>query len=345
MSTTHKTPARGAGADQRRRTDPQRPPAESARAWVRFERYEVRAGLIRPAAGARLVPYDPWAAYRVARSGWGGRGGPAPYEALLALAGRLRWAATPPGEPPRLVPIDEAALAGWCARHGLLGLLSEEAVAVSLPPDADTPGARFHPLAPPGAGSDTGPLAAAAAVLLRPLPDHRPTVCRVEDVWKPFFSERDTVGLERAAYPLPGSEPFWPAYAEPVERFVAAAALLHEAARRLGGAPSESANGVALLEALLAGVCPVLQRGLGPESACVGAWRVQSLLGAYALMLWHDLAAGWRVLTCDRCCRLFVSHAYQARYCSPRCCNTMVKRAYRARQAGRRAGRSRPQGM
>src|SRR5262249_25997136 len=94
--------------------------------WVRFARYEVRDGVIRPARGVRPEAYDPWEEYRVARSGWGGRGGKAPYETLLELVSSIRLLSGRSGESVRLETASERALTDWCAAHGLLGIVSYE---------------------------------------------------------------------------------------------------------------------------------------------------------------------------------------------------------------------------
>ncbi|MGI9147759.1 MAG: hypothetical protein ACR2IK_14605, partial [Chloroflexota bacterium] len=58
--------------------------------WWHFDRYEIRGGALRPAPGATLQSYDPWARYAQARSGWGNSGGKAPYELFLDLVWSLR---------------------------------------------------------------------------------------------------------------------------------------------------------------------------------------------------------------------------------------------------------------
>ncbi|HEV8635463.1 MAG TPA: hypothetical protein VG370_14650 [Chloroflexota bacterium] len=122
--------------------------------WRRFPRYEIRGGLIRPAAGLDHDRYDPWDAYRAARTGWGGRGGRAPYESLFELV----WALGPSGQESGGVRLDgagERVLLGWCQQHGLLGVLSHETEAAYLAPrwmrpeeiaGADTGGAGLVPV-------------------------------------------------------------------------------------------------------------------------------------------------------------------------------------------------------
>lgn len=103
--------------------------------WWHFDRYEIRGGALRPAPGATLQSYDPWARYAQARSGWGNSGGKAPYELFLDLVWSLRLRPTSKkGEPPQLEPESEQALLAWCAEHGLLGLLPHEAEVAHLAP-------------------------------------------------------------------------------------------------------------------------------------------------------------------------------------------------------------------
>lgn len=58
-------------------------------------------------------------------------------------------------------------------------------------------------------------------------------------------------------------------------------------------------------------------------------WRAGSLLGCFAMMALQDLTQQRKVLSCEKCNRLFVTEAYQARYCSDRCRHTAQKRRYR----------------
>jgi len=102
--------------------------------WWRFDCYTVEAGAIRPAPGATLESYDPWASYAQARSGWGSAAGKAPYESLLDLVWDTRLKPKAKGEPPELAPESEQTLLAWCAEHGLLGLLPHEAEVAYLAP-------------------------------------------------------------------------------------------------------------------------------------------------------------------------------------------------------------------
>src|SRR5262249_53798341 len=86
------------------------------------------------ARGGRPEAYDPWEEYRVARSGWGGRGGRAPYETLLELVSSIRLLPGRSGESVRLETASERALTDWCAAHGLLGNVWHETEMAPLAP-------------------------------------------------------------------------------------------------------------------------------------------------------------------------------------------------------------------
>ena len=120
-------------------------------AWWRFSRYELRDGRIGPSPGARLEEFDPWAAFRRARSA-SKREDP-PYRSLLVLAQELKL--SPSGQvrigaiplPPdgqmsgfavepalTLTPESETKLLAWCSEYGLLGVLPHRSQMVALAP-------------------------------------------------------------------------------------------------------------------------------------------------------------------------------------------------------------------
>lgn len=105
--------------------------------WWRFESYEVRDGLIRPASGARLIEYEPWHDYlqalerRHPASGAKRIHAPA-YESLVNLAIEIdvehsdgAWHLAPPS--------DQARVLDWVNAHGLLGILPHVTEAVIMP--------------------------------------------------------------------------------------------------------------------------------------------------------------------------------------------------------------------
>src|SRR3954447_4233515 len=86
--------------------------------WWRFDQYEIKDRVIRPAPSARLEWYDPWLAYRQIEYQ---KGVAPPYEDLLKLVAKLQ--STSPGRPHRLTEASETAVLEWCARNGPLGVL------------------------------------------------------------------------------------------------------------------------------------------------------------------------------------------------------------------------------
>ncbi len=160
------------------------------------------------------------------------------------------------------------------------------------------------------------------------------------EAWGPFFPDVPPDERNIYAYPVPESDKFWTAYSEPVGWLLGAASILRGAvldlsADQLLGADVALENlhridtAARALHTLLSPVQPSLT--VGPDGEFRQTWRTRSLLSSFALMALLDLTERRRVLTCRTCGRVFVSGAYQARYCSERCRGTAQKRAYRAR--------------
>ncbi len=149
------------------------------------------------------------------------------------------------------------------------------------------------------------------------------------------FHERQ----ETHRYPSPLSDAFWRAYAEPVEDFVKAAVQLCNALNLLDGAADVGSQalgrvrkGMDILHALTRTIRPTL---LPSDGVLRQEWLSTSLLGTLAMMVLLDLTERRRILTCEKCGGVFVTKAYQARYCSDRCRFTAQKRRHRARQKGK----------
>lgn len=240
--------------------------------WLRFARYEVRGGMIRPVRGANAEPYDPWEDYRAARSGWGGGGGQVPYESLLELVWSVRLLPRRSGEPVRLETASERALAGWCEAHGLLGILSQETEVAYLAPrwmpmdDFLAAGVALVPVrqshawgasgwqrtedawwqtrspALEGAPKQDGALVPTSlqpelwgppCVLGRSLGEGAWGTLPLGAAWGSFFPDVPSAEQDTYAYPLPLTEGFWQSYGEPVEAFLSAAALFSETVQGL----------------------------------------------------------------------------------------------------------------
>ena len=91
-------------------------------------------------------------------------------------------------------------------------------------------------------------------------------------------------------------------------------------------------RGMDILHALTRTVRPTL---LPSDGVLRQEWLSTSLLGTLAMMALLDLTEQRRILTCETCGGVFVTKAYQARYCSDRCRFTAQKRRHRARQKGK----------
>lgn len=120
--------------------------------WWHFDRYQIvhpegASNCIRPAQGAKLTRYDPWAAYQRARVV---QQGTAPYESLVNLVRQIpdtEW-----GELHTIVAPEDAVEAGildWCNRYGLLGIFAHNTLTLTLPPywlpPVDDPAGRPYP--------------------------------------------------------------------------------------------------------------------------------------------------------------------------------------------------------
>ncbi len=347
------------------------PVALSIGPWVRFDRYVVREGMIRPAFGARLHSYDPCAEHEMGRSTSGAQ--QPPYGALLDLIQSVELKPRPgPGPLVTLTPESETLVCDWCAAHGLLGVLLHRVQTVIL-------AARWHPL--PGtehrlipvqqqlvrtnqgwirtgregrrfpskvSGDESGAQGALVPpanlpkrwsepnVLLQDLRTGERKTESLSQTWSRFFPEVPDEEREIHPYPLPGSAAFWLIYGEPVSDFLEAATLLLAPLRALcGHEETISDEELAATQRAVDG----FNRLLGPVSpaAFIGdgrlqqQWNTASLLGAFAMMALMDLTEKRRPRICSNCSKLFVTKAHQGTYCSDTCRNTAQKRRHRQR--------------
>lgn len=98
--------------------------------WWRFGRYVLRRGVIRPEIATPCAEYNPWAGYEAA---WGHRrvaGKTAPYHSLIELADDYERGAQA-GLKRRAL---EQRVLQWCAENGLLGVLLQRTLQVTLAP-------------------------------------------------------------------------------------------------------------------------------------------------------------------------------------------------------------------
>jgi len=162
----------------------------------------------------------------------------------------------------------------------------------------------------------------------------------ISKYWAQYFPDIPLDQRETFSYPTPLTEEFWRQYAEPVGEFIIAANALRNALELLTHLkPSDEATekdehkasaGLDRLHALLAPASLALQPM--PDGSLRQRWTTPSLLCAFAMMAFQDLAERRRVRRCDNCGDVYTSPAWQSKFCSVRCRNTAQKRVYRERQ-------------
>jgi hypothetical protein len=158
--------------------------------------------------------------------------------------------------------------------------------------------------------------------------------------WARFFpgvsaEERDTF-----AYPQPLTDSFWKTYAEPLQDFLSGARALRELLTAIGLQTNRELR--ATHEFMTGGLPTVINALAAPtglaaplrKSGRVGLnWVGGSLLASLTMMMLEDLSSG-RAVQCP-CGQLFVSSAYQARYCSRQCRWRFEQRSFRKQRAAR----------
>jgi hypothetical protein len=315
--------------------------------WWRFSRYEIQAGVIRPASGSRLIPYDPWIEFQQVRNQTNGQ--PA-YGELVRLVWALR--SDPTGRSPRgFSPEGHAKILAWCGRYGLLGnlLARWESVTLSPRPKRGASKLKIQEKYIRSYGNtlcivrSEGDLDnARSRVLIHGLNDMEIKEEPLAATWHRFFPSVSWHERESFAYPAPYSRRFCELYAEPVMEFWRAARLFadivehvgpagkHERARDAASKGTETLareQATHSLNLLRRGVSQVLcdgKEGLRQE------WSSPSLLASFAEMFGIDAFAGARVQYCGCCGAPFISESYQARYCSLPCRLRQQKRNLRA---------------
>ncbi len=177
-------------------------------------------------------------------------------------------------------------------------------------------------------------------VIIQPLGSSRYERKPLSETWSRFFPDVPKESAETYRYPAPLSGDFWRHYAEPVEDFVEAAGLLLKAVKGLGAQKPLTEAEEGDRERLWTGIETLhnLVRTVGPamvpksEGSLRQEWASTSLLGSFAMMALLDLTESRKVLTCEKCGKLFVTRAYQAKYCSSTCRYTAQKRRHRAKR-------------
>jgi hypothetical protein len=337
--------------------------------WFRWTRYEIEDGYIVPSRGAQYASYDPWREFWSGRDSKGSQFKPPPYLGLVRLADQLASSevlADTTGElgdqRVSLTPDAREAVAEWCSRHGLLGLLLSEIDVFQLPIFTTTADNHLAALAhvPIGCevheswryfhqgaewliGVDAVALTAsppgkwpAAGALVKKSPLSQPVFRNPDEAWGRYFPRLASKQDPRKRYPYPHGEAFCAEYSESVDDFVrtvfafsAALELLKPDQSPYGDAANDKADaGRRALESLADTATLALRRLTDGSHEQV--WDCPSLLTSYAAMALIDMSEKRRLLSCNSCGRLFVARAWQAGYCTPNCRARALKKRYRA---------------
>ena len=340
----------------------------STGAWVRFDGYEIRDGLIRPRSRSEMFKYDPWALYReLLEAGEGS----APYVPLIAAVDDIEVGED--GKPTRpLKPREEDAILAWCRQYGLLGVLPHEALSVTLAARWDyVARAAGHP---EGVGDDPHQMALQVRYLreggvwkdvitcnvnpkesIRSPPRGSPpelipagrvafdtpkvvsvkmgqSILSVDDLganWARHFPAVPPEEANTYLYPCPGSASFWKLYAEPVEEFVGAVVRLKSAMGTVGARGKGETSPTAAFAPLVGPVGMAVEASA--DSVLDTRWIYPTLLASLSGMVARDLSAKRRLRKCEAppCANRYVSTAWQSKYCSTTCGKRMEMRAYR----------------
>ncbi|MEO6025581.1 MAG: hypothetical protein ABIR79_01770 [Candidatus Binatia bacterium] len=352
--------------------------------WARFSRYVIRDGYIRPAPGAEFSTYSPGEMYRQATQPDAFE---APHRALLRLRQDLdlRSLTPPPKDEASIVKwCERYGLLGLLLQEVEMAVMAPR---WSTPPGIHAHGAAqalVNPVARhftrgvrgwterstiwavfPRDRIDDGQLVSAsdrAPEQWRTQGWDQPWVLRrsadgdlvkesLLPAWARFFPDVPEAQRETYPYPSPGGPDFWKLYAEPVEDFLRATAMLYEilesfkspiARKQLRRRPADTNAGatqsaqaahqaMAKLDHLFSSIHPCLH--FTPDGSPQMQWHSASLMGAIAMMAIQDVLAGNRLVVCANhtCNNLFLAASYQARFCADRCRYAVQKRTYRDR--------------
>jgi hypothetical protein len=340
-------------------------------AWVRWSRYELLDGRLRPADGAELIRYDPWSDFRSNEGKY--RTVHQPYQRLLQLghdlaAAEAKGAQISIGRFSGAQNEMDRLILDWCNENGLLGLLPTFGHTIRLPfqkislrRGRKSQQALKQTIYKRSGGS----WRAEELVLLTTWATSEDPRLRVRPlgpgyIWFDWQTQRyEDLVLEQLedffdqpidsspsrkpmAFipPRPGTAEFWTHYREShiqvylsTQRFMEAVdALAKFDGEADPGAPTIADAGAAHYTlSALAEIAAPAFR-FSPEIGRVEEVRESpGLLATYALMFMWDRIERRRILRCQNCDCYFVSNEHRARYCTPTCRNTAQSRRYRSR--------------
>lgn len=300
--------------------------------WLRFERYEIRDGYIRPIGTPRH--YWPWEGFRAPERK---KAIERPYGELVRLADSI-----PPGTTPSDSQLDE--ITHWCEQHGLLAILLHRCESVILPSDSKVYVAKYERETKGWRAVRTPDARFTCGAWMRDVGRFNSRFEPLSENWMRYFPD-----VSRPQnLPPPFSEPFWREYAEPVGGFLEAARFLTSAVSELRALRESKQNLEAkrasfeawperLIHALTANVRPMMT--LQSPTRYADAWAGGSLLSDFAMMVHLDFTRG-RVMVCasEDCGAVFVTNSIEAKYCSKKCRSTVQMRKHRQLLKGKKHG-------
>lgn len=166
------------------------------------------------------------------------------------------------------------------------------------------------------------------------------------DFLEQFFPDVPSDGLEHFEFPVPGSNPFWSTYSEPIDRIASTACDLASAVYSLitinelvrSGQDLEygetghviQTNARLFLDRLASHCCYcILPTTAGSFQS---RWVAPSPLAKYAAIAIEVLSSEFAFRNCEVCERLYQPTKKTNLYCSTRCRQTAQKRRQRARK-------------
>jgi hypothetical protein len=336
--------------------------------WTRWSRYELRNGRLRPAEGAELIRYDPWADFRANEGKY--RTIRQPYQKLLQLghdltAAESKGARISIGQFSGAQNEMDQLILDWCNENGLLGLLPTFGHTIRLPFQKISlrRGRRSQQALQQMIYKRSGGtwraeqhvLLTSWAFLEDPRLRGRPlgpgyiwydwetqryedlVLGQLEDFFEQAIDSSPSRKPKAFIPPRPGSEDFWTHYRESLvqvylstKRFVDAVDVLAKFDSEAETIVNVAGSAHYTLSALAEVAAPAFR--FSPEHCRVEEVRESpGLLATYALMFMWDRIEQRRILRCQNCDGYFVSNEYRARYCTPTCRNTAQSRRYRSR--------------